>query len=345
MLRAGFGLFFDRYPLAFLNDAIQKDNRQGFEQYAIGDSAAQVFSLTRGARLPGPFGALQRSAYVVDPDFPTTYSRKFAVSVERSFGHDTTLAAEVTSVRGFHLPRIRNRAGTLPPTYQLEQTARSTFLGGSITLNRRMRRELAFLLAYNVGRAHDDASDYDEHPLDPFDLRRDWARSRQHQTHRLAASALFELPVEEVRSCPEWLRQSLEHISLAPILTAGSGRPLNALPHRYISHGGLSAFCSPVRVTKESILVSRRCEYGPTADENHLPVARARLAPIRSRGFQSDEPFKSAACQSLLCFTRSPAGFIRPSDGNSECAANPVAGAVGVLIVSRIWSVSVAASR
>ena len=229
VLRAGFGLFFDRYPLAFLNDAIQKDNRQGFEQYAVGDSAAQVFSVTRGARLPEPFGALQRSAYVVDPDFPTTYSRKFAVSVERSFGHDTTLAAEVASVRGFHLPRIRNRAGTLPPTYQLEQTARSTFLGGSITLNRRMRRELAFLLAYNVGRAHDDASDYDEHPLDPFDLRRDWARSRQHQTHRLAASALFELPVEKVRSCPEWLRQSLEHISLAPILTAGSGRPLNTL--------------------------------------------------------------------------------------------------------------------
>ncbi len=136
---------------------------------------------------------------------------------------------KLTSVRGLHLPRIRNRAGTLPPTYQLEQTARSTFLGGSITLNRRMRRELAFLLAYNVGRTHDDASDYDEHPLDPFDLRRDWARSRQHQTHRLAASALFELPVEKVRSCPEWLRQSLEHISLAPILTAGSGRPLNAL--------------------------------------------------------------------------------------------------------------------
>ena len=101
MLRAGFGLFFDRYPLAFLNDAIQKDNRQGFEQYAIGDSAAQVFSLTRGARLPGPFGALQRSAYVVDPDFPTTYSWKFAVSVERSFGDDTTLAAEVTRCVAF----------------------------------------------------------------------------------------------------------------------------------------------------------------------------------------------------------------------------------------------------
>ena len=332
MLRAGFGLFFDRYPLAFLNDAIQKDNRQGFEQYAVGDSATQVFSVTRGARLPEPFGALQRSAYVVDPDFPTTYSRKFAVSVERSFGHDTTLAAEVASVRGFHLPRIRNRAGTLPPTYQLEQTARSTFLGGSITLNRRMRRELAFLLAYNVGRAHDDASDYDEHPLDPFDLRRDWARSRQHQTHRLAASALFELPVEKVRSCPEWLRQSLEHISLAPILTAGSGRPLNALTSTDTFRTGaypLSArpsglprnpFWSPGVVNMDLRLMKTIFLWRERA-----------LAPIRSRGFQSDEPFKSAACQSLLCFTRSPAGFIRPSDGNSECAANPVAGAVGVL--------------
>jgi len=229
VLRAGFGLFFDRYPLGFLNDAIQKDGRQGYELYASGESAARVFSLTRGAKLPGPLVGLQPSDYAADPDFPSTYSRKLTAGLERSFGPDTTLAVEVASVRGFHLPRIRNQADILPPAYQLEQTARSSFLGGSVTLNRRMSRELTFLVAYNLGRTHDDGSDYDEHPLDPFDLRRDWARSRQHQAHRFAASALFDLPVEEVRSLPKWLRDSLDHLSLAPIVTVGARRPLNAL--------------------------------------------------------------------------------------------------------------------
>jgi hypothetical protein len=229
VLRAGFGLFFDRYPLAFLNDAIQKDGWQGYELFASGESAAQVFSVTRGAKLAEPLLRLQPAVYAADADFPTSYSRKMTAGLERSFGRDTTLAVEVASVRAFHLPRIRNRLGTLPPAYRLEQTARSSFLGGSMTLNRRLSRKLTFLVAYNLGGTHDDASDYDEHPLDPFDLRRDWARSRQHQTHRFAASALFDLPVEKIPSASKWLRESLDHISVAPILTAGSGRPLNAL--------------------------------------------------------------------------------------------------------------------
>jgi hypothetical protein len=229
VLRAGFGFFFDRYPLAFLNEGIQKDGRQGYELYTTGASAARVFSLTRGAKLPGPLVGLQPSAYAADPDFPATHSRKLTAGLERGFGPDTTLAIEVASVRAFHLPRIRNRAATPVPTYQLEQTARSSFVGGSVTLNRRLSRGLTFLVAYNLGRTHDDASDYDEHPLDPFDLRHDWARSRQHQAHRFAASALFDLPVEAVRSLPKWLGESLDDISLAPILTVGSRRPLNAL--------------------------------------------------------------------------------------------------------------------
>jgi hypothetical protein len=139
------------------------------------------------------------------------------------------LAVEIASVRAFHLPRIRNRTGTPPAAYQLEQTARSSFLGGSATLNRRLSRELTFLFAYNLGKTYDDASDYDEHPHDPFDLRQDWARSRQHQAHRFTGSAVFELPVDEAKSLPKWLRESLENISLAPILTVGTGRPLNAL--------------------------------------------------------------------------------------------------------------------
>jgi hypothetical protein len=204
VFRAGFGLFFDRYALAFLNDAIQKDGRAGWETYLAGDATVAA-----------------RSTYHASADFPATYSRKLSAGVERAVNRDTTITAEFSSVAGFHLSRIRNAALTLPPQYLLEQTASSRYLGGTISLHRRLRKDLTYLVAYSAGRTHDDASDFDEHPMDPSNLRLDWARSRQHQSHRLAASALFDL-IE--RGSKPWAG-----ITLAPQFTAESGRPLNAL--------------------------------------------------------------------------------------------------------------------
>jgi len=229
VLRAGYGLFYDRYPLAFLNDAVQKDGIHGFEQYLVGEAAVHALELSRGATLPDAIAGAAPAVYQSDSKFPSTYSTKATAGVERSLGKDTTLTLEYSYVRGLHLPRLRNAAGHLPALYQLEQTAYSSYSGVSMSLNRRMSRELSFLVAYHLGQSHDDASDFDEQPLDPLDLRRDWARSRQHQTQRLAASALFELPVEEMHGLPGRLRESLEHVTVAPILTTGSGRPINAL--------------------------------------------------------------------------------------------------------------------
>ncbi len=229
VLRVGAGLFYDRYPLAFLNDGIQKNGVSGFEQYLVGEDAVRALAFGRGAPLAAPIDGLLTSSYRADPDFPSTHSRKITGGIEYGLGRETKLTVEYAAVRGFHLPRVRNIRGLLPALYQLEQTARSTYQGVSVSVQRRLIRELAFLVAYTHGRAHDDGSDFDEHPLDPFDFRKDWALSRQHQSQRLAASALFELPVEDWEAGPDWLRESLEDVIVSPILTLGSGRPVNAL--------------------------------------------------------------------------------------------------------------------
>jgi hypothetical protein len=169
------------------------------------------------------------SLYRTASQFPSTYGRKFSIGAEYGLGNDTSISVEASHIRGFHLPRIRNVLGTLPPQYELEQTARSDYLGASISLNRRMSRELTYLIAYNFGRTKDDGSDFDEQPLDPLNIRRDWALSRQHQRHRLSASAVFELPLANATSVPDWLKSSFEGLSFAPILSIGSGRPINTL--------------------------------------------------------------------------------------------------------------------
>ncbi len=229
VVRAGFGLFYDRYPLAYLNDALQKDGKQAFEQFAYGDMAWNAFATTKGAAQSNPIPAILPTTYRTSPNFPSSYGRKLSVGVEYGLDKDTSLSIEASELRGVHLPRVRNIALTVPPQYELEQTARSDFMGASISLNRRMSRDFGYLIAYNIGRTRDDGSDFDEQPSDPANIRRDWSLSRQHQMHRLALSALFDLPVEEVRRMPKMLREALEEISVAPIFTVGSGRPINAL--------------------------------------------------------------------------------------------------------------------
>lgn len=216
VVRAGVGLFFDRYPLAFLNEALQKNGVQGFEQYAVGAAAVEAFALSRGGVLNTPLAGVPLSTYRTASRFPSTYSRKLTAGMEHGLGKDTSISVEATQIRGFHLPRIRNVTGTLPPSYELEQTARSSYAGVSATLNHRLSRELTYLVSYNLGRSYDDGSDFDEQPQNPLAIRQDWAHSRQHQLHRLAASAVFELPF-------------LEDVSFAPILSVGSGRPVNAV--------------------------------------------------------------------------------------------------------------------
>jgi hypothetical protein len=158
----------------------------------------------------------------------STYARKFTAGLERALDTDTTLTVEYMNIAGFHLPRLRNAALTLPPQFLLEQSASSRYQGVSVTLRRRLTKELTYLLAYTAGAAYDDASDFNEQPLNPANTRLDWSRSRQYQAHRVVASSLFELPWDDL-GAPRWLQNVGKNFALAPILSVGSPRPVNAL--------------------------------------------------------------------------------------------------------------------
>ena len=230
VFRAGAGLFYDRFPLAFLNDAIQKNGDQGFEQYAEGADAARLFALSQGGSFALPMPGITHSTYRAQSAFASnsTYARKFTAGMERSLDKETTLTVEYMNIAGYHLPRLRNAALTLPPQFLLEQSASSRYQGVSVTLRRRLTRELTYLVGYTGGAAYDDASDFDEQPLNPANTRLDWSRSRQYQAHRVVASSLFEVPFDEL-GAPRWLQKLGKNFDLAPIISAGSPRPVNAL--------------------------------------------------------------------------------------------------------------------
>jgi hypothetical protein len=137
VFRAGAGLFYDRYPLEFLNYGLQKNGRQGFEQYLTGADAQLAFTLAMGGSLDQAISMRPLQTYTAVAPFPSTYSRKVVLGAERRIDKDTTATIEYSDVHGLHLPRIRSN---YPNGYWLEQSASSTYQGVSLTVNRRFQQ-------------------------------------------------------------------------------------------------------------------------------------------------------------------------------------------------------------
>ncbi|HVH70455.1 MAG TPA: TonB-dependent receptor [Candidatus Dormibacteraeota bacterium] len=272
VFRAGYGIFFDRYILANLTRAIEKDGVQAFEQVAEGRTATDLFGLAGGGPLAGPTPGVAPSIIRADPGMKTPYSQQASAGVEYQVAKNLTLRGDYLFVHGLKLPRTVN-VNLLPPVvltsansaslgipnplpqqigreafsparlnpqfndiYELQNSAGSTYHGASLSLSRRMNEELEFSASYTLSKTFDDASDFDEQPENPFDLRAENAVSRQHQQQRFVFNALWDLPIGEEEDkggnadkSSGWVTETFSHIEVAPILTIESGRPVNPL--------------------------------------------------------------------------------------------------------------------
>ncbi len=245
VLRGGFGLFYDRLPLAFLNPAIQKNGVQAFEQVAFDTQAAQDFTNNSGGTGLAPFPNLAPSIYRAEPNFKTPYSIQTYAGVERLLTKDTTVRAELLFTRGVNLSRTRN-INLLPPVlltnasaaslcvsnptpqqlgrlvfgtgridprfdavYQLENSASSTYRGLSVAINKRFSEETTVLASYTLSKVTDDASDFNEQPANPYDLQAERALSLQDVRNRFVISGVFELPFVDVEGKDKGEKDSL----------------------------------------------------------------------------------------------------------------------------------------
>ena len=267
-IRAGFGMFFDRYLLAAVNRALQKNGLQAFEQVADGQAATQIFQTELGGSATNPIPSVRPSIFTADPNLQTSRSEIATAGAERLITRNLTASATFLFARGVRLSRTRN-VNLLPPVvltlsnaaslgipnpfpqqlgrlvfpparlsstfddiYQWENHASSVYKGLSLSLNRRLANEIEFSGSYTLSKAIDDASDFDEQPENPYLIRAERALSSNDQRHRFVLSGTFDLPIgdeEETKKPSGGIAKLFGNIEVAPILIIGSGRPINPL--------------------------------------------------------------------------------------------------------------------
>jgi hypothetical protein len=252
VFRAGAGLFADRLVLASIERALSAAQSGVVEQIGQGGAAVapSLYTVRRGAWNPASVQASVSAERLVTSNLTAaiTYSyssgRQLPRTVNVNLAPPSILTTANAPALGVDAPTSQQLGRPvfgperLNPAYdaifELQPAAASTYHGVTLSLNRRLANEIEWACSYTWSHARDSASDFDEQPQNPYALADEWADSRFDQRHRVVASALFDLPIgeEEDRKPGEmpnaWVR-AFSHIELAPIVTVGSGGPVNVV--------------------------------------------------------------------------------------------------------------------
>ena len=251
VVRAGYGIFFDRYLLSALDRSVV-GGTQGFEQVLEGTPVAGILQATGGASAILPLAGISPSIYRVDPALATPYSQQASTGLQYSPAKDMIASVNYLFVHGVNLPRTRNVnllppvSGIVQPTFsnqrlnnafdsifQLEDAAASTYNGLSFAF-RVVKEDFTLDASYTLSKVTDDASSWTDQPQNPYAASQDAALSLFDVRHRFVLSGLFELPIGDEEGAKQhtshgfWVNL-FSHIELAPILTLESPRPENPL--------------------------------------------------------------------------------------------------------------------
>lgn len=344
VLRAGFGIFFDRYLLEAVNRALEVNGVQALEQVAYGQTATNIFQSKDAGNSSAPILGIFPSIYTANPNLPTSRSEIASAEVERMISPNLTASATFLFARGLHLSRTRN-VNVPPPVvltpgnaaalgipnpfpqqlgmlvfsparlqaqfdniYQWENHASSVYDGLSLSLRRRLSNEIEFSGSYTYSKAIDDASDFNEQPNNPYLLSAERALSANDQRHRFVFSGTFDLPFgdEDNGKKPTGaLSKIFGNIETAPILTLGSAQA-------YRSSDRIR--CEP-QWGVSSVLATDRLWPKLTRDWHASGTGFAGAEVFQSRGarkagrcggvIQPPEPHKRARAEPVL----RPAGY------------------------------------
>ena len=239
VIRASYGIYYERIPLRATSNALQRDGtKYKVASFSFGQPGAPIFPSVASTF---PQGFLP-SITTIDRHIKNAYTQQASLQIERELSSSTSLAVGYLHTRGLHLILSRNvnvprfpasagvpNLGRPNPDFanisRYESSGDSYYDGLTVSLNRRFTRWAGARVSYAFSKALDNTGNaFFFTPQDNFNLRDDRGRGDNDQRHRLALSGTLEVP--ETKSDAGW-RRVVEGFQLSYIFSYGSPLPFN----------------------------------------------------------------------------------------------------------------------
>jgi hypothetical protein len=238
VVRASYGLFFDRLPLRAVSNALQRDGvTYKVALLNFGQSGAPVFPNVLSAF---PAGVLTNIT-TIDPQIQRSYSHQAGLEIERQFWNTASLSVGYNHLRGEKLIMSRNlnvptnfglpNLGRPNPLYanngQFQSIGDSWYDGMTVSFNQRATKWASVRVSYTLSKALDTAGNFFfSTPQDNFNIAAEKGRSDNDQRHRLSISGTLNSPIGAAEN---WRDHLLHGWMLSYFYNYSSALPFNIL--------------------------------------------------------------------------------------------------------------------
>jgi len=211
VVRASYGLYYDRIPLRATSNALQRDGSKFLVvQLSPTQPGAPVFPnvlALQPASLP-----TKPNITRIDPNIEASYSRQANLQIERELPGNGVVSVGYLHLRAYHVILSRNvNVPTVPasagipnlgrpdPNWgnisRFESSGRSNYDGMVVSYNQRAARWANVRVSYTLSKTIDDAGNFFFSSVqDNFNIRDDRGLSDNDQRHRLVASGSIDAP-------------------------------------------------------------------------------------------------------------------------------------------------------
>ncbi len=241
VIRASYGIYFDRIPLRATSNALQRDgSKYVVVQLSPAQAGAPVFPDVLGAR---PTSLTTKPNITrIDPNIRNSYSHQANLQIERELPGKASISVGYIHLRGLHLilsrnvnvPRFPASAGVpnlgRPDANwgnisRFESSGDSYYNGMVVSFNKQMNRWSSVRTSYTLSKTIDNAGNFFfSTPQNNFNLRDERGLSDNDQRHRLSVSGTLEVPQSSGDSA---FRRAVDGIGLNYIFAYNSALPFN----------------------------------------------------------------------------------------------------------------------
>jgi len=295
VIRASYGIFYDRIPLRPLANALLSSDNTTTITSTSQASVSLSPTQTGAPVFPNiittlPAGILFNLT-TMDVNMKNAYSEQGSFEIEQQLGGRSTLSAGYEHITGHHLiisvnqnvptcTASGNNNGCRPiSTYandsQYSPRADSDYEGLHVSFVQRPVQWGSYRLSYTYSKALDDVSEFFfSAPMNNFNILQDWARSDDDQRHRLVLDATAHTPMGKADTFAKRLAYGFQ--------LSGALQYYSALPFN-ITTGSNTIQGTSARPTIGGVYIGRNLGQGFDFFNVNLRLSRAFALTERLR--------------------------------------------------------------